>query len=166
MTHESSLEIRRMQESDPPLLAAAFADMNKTKPQYERYWQENVEGKRMTLVAQINGSVVGYANVIWEPDYEPFRKQRIPLIQDMNTVTNLRKKGIGTRMIAAVENLVRTSGRRTVGIGVGVTPDYAIAQRLYPNLGYVSDGTGVHEDQWGGCSYAIKTLCGEVGGLA
>jgi len=115
----------------------------------------------VTLVAQLGANVVGSVNGIWEPDYEPFRKQRIPLIHDMITVTNLRKNGIGTRMIAAIEDLVWRSGRRAIGIGVGITPDYVIAQSLYSKLGYVLDGTEVHEDQWGGCRYAIKTIANE-----
>ena len=76
----------------------------------------------------------------------------------MNTVTALRRHGIGTKMIAAAEDLVRQRGMRTIGIGMGVTPDYVIAQGLYPKLGYVPDGTGVHEDQWGGCIYLTKAL--------
>ena len=64
MIDTSTLQIRRMRESDAPLLAATFADMNKMREQYERYWQENVEGKRVTLVALLSGSVVGYTNVI------------------------------------------------------------------------------------------------------
>ena len=43
-----SLTIRQMHEGDPPAIAIAFADMNKTRGQYERYWQENLEGKRVT----------------------------------------------------------------------------------------------------------------------
>ena len=152
------LVIRRMREDDSAAIAAAFADMNKTKKQYERYWKENVAGQRITLIALLDGSVVGYTNVIWEPDYEPFRRQGIPEINDMNTVTHLRKNGIGTRMIAAAEAIVRSAGKRVIGIGVGVTPDYAIAQSLYPQLGYVSDGTGVHEDRWGGARFSTKQL--------
>ena len=45
-----------------------------------------------------------------------------------------------------------------IGIGVGVTLDYAIAQRLYPKLGYMSDGAGVQPDEWGGCLYSSKQL--------
>jgi len=153
-----TLQIRRMQADDPCGIAKAFVDMNKTRAQYERYWQENVKGKRVTLVALLHGSVVGYANVIWEPDYESFRQNDIPEINDMNTVTRLRKNGIGTQMILAAEELVRKAGKRTIGIGVGVTTDYAIAQSLYPKLGYVSDGTGMHPDEWGGCMYSTKTL--------
>jgi hypothetical protein len=61
-------------------------------------------------------------------------------------------------MILAAEELVRKAGRSAIGIGVGVTPDYAIAQNLYPKLGYASDGTGIHLDEWGGCMYSTKTL--------
>lgn len=96
--------------------------------------------------------------MIWESDYESFRQQGIPEVNDMNTVTSLRRNGIGTRMLEAAEELVQQTGRRVIGIGVGVTPDYAIAQKLYPKLGYVSDGTGVHPDKWGGCMYSIKGL--------
>lgn len=147
-----------MQPADAPALAAAFADMNKTQAQYERYWQENVAGSRVTLVAWLDGAVVGYTNVIWAPAYAAFRARDIPEINDMNTVTGLREQGIGTRMIQAAEELVAAAGKPVIGIGVGVTPDYAIAQRLYPRLGYVSDGAGVQPDEWGGCLYATKVL--------
>lgn len=156
----SNFEIRRMREADAPLLAAAFADMNKTRAQYEAYWRENLAGTRVTLVATLNDAVVGYVNVIWEPDYPPFRSQGIPEIVDMNTATAYRRQGIATRMIAAAEALVRSAGKRVIGIGVGVTPDYASAQRLYPRLGYVPDGTGIHDDEWGGCMYSTKALDG------
>ena len=36
---------------------------------------------------------------------------------------------------------------RVIGIGVGLTPDYAAAQHLYPKLGYVPDGLGTHQTQ-------------------
>jgi len=157
-----SLQIRRMQADDLGALASAFADMSKTQAQFELYWQENIDGKRVTLVALLDGRVVGYTNVIWESDYESFRRQGIPEVNDMNTVTSHRRNGIGTRMLKAAERLVQQTGRRAIGIGVGVTPDYAIAQKLYPKLGYVSDGAGVHPDQWGGCMYSIKELSDET----
>ena len=158
MINLRSLQIRRMQADDPSALATVFADMNKSRVQFERYWQENIDGRRVTLVALLDGRVVGYTNVIWESDYESFRQQGIPEVNDMNTVTPLRGKGIGTRMLQAAEEPVRQKGMRFIGIGVGVTPDYAIAQKLYPNLGYVSDGTGVHPDKWGGSIYYVKDL--------
>ena len=69
MTDPQSLQIRGMQGDDPPAIVAAFAEMNKTLEQYERYWQENIDGRRVTLVALLEGRLVGYTNLIWEPDY-------------------------------------------------------------------------------------------------
>ena len=158
MIDVSRIRIRRITPGDPPALAEAFAHMNKRQEQYDRYWQENVNGKRVTLVAELEGRIVGYTNVIWEPGYESFRVQGIPEINDMNVVAPLRRNGIGTRMIEAAEQVARGRGKTTVGIGVGMTADYAIAQRLYPKLGYVHDGTGIHEDEWGGCIYSTKQL--------
>ncbi len=34
--------------------------------------------------------------------------------------------------------------RSAAGIGVGMTPDYGAAQRLYVLRGYVPDGRGLH----------------------
>ena len=159
-----ALQIRQMVASDAPLIAAAFADMNKTVQQYEVYWQENLAGQRVTLVALLDSAVAGYTpvagntNVLWASAYEPFRRWGIPEINDLNTATHLRRQGIGSRLIAVAEDLVRRSGHQTIGIGVGVTPDYAMAQRLYPRLGYVADGLGVHPDPWGGAVYSTKVL--------
>ncbi len=158
MTVTSSLHIRPMREADIPLIARAFADMNKTVEQYELYWLENLRGLRVTLVALLNDTIVGCTNVIWQSEYEPFRRMGIPEINDMNTVTTLRGKGIGTRMIRVAEELILRAGREVAGIGAGVTPDYAAARRLYSRLGYIPDGTGVHQDPWGGCVYSTRAL--------
>ena len=154
----TQVKIRRMVLQDVELLAQAFAHMNKTREQYTQYGQENGVSKRVTLVAELEGSIVGYTNIIWKPDYEPFYRQEIPEISDMNVVAHLRRNGIGTRMIEAAEQVVREAGKKFIGIGVGVTPDYEIAQHLYPKLGYVSDGTGIHPDEWGGAMYSTKCL--------
>ena len=95
MSDPQSLKTRQMQADDPPALAAALADMKKTQRPYERHWRENVDGERVTLVALLGKRVVGYTNVIWEPDYEACRWQGIPEINDMSPVTHLRKNGMG-----------------------------------------------------------------------
>jgi hypothetical protein len=61
-------------------------------------------------------------------------------------------------MVEAAEQIVQQHGKTIIGIGVGGTPDYEIAQRLYPKLGYVYDGTGIHQDEWGGAMYLTKKL--------
>lgn len=159
----SMIAVRRMTAHDPAALARAFAHVGKTLAQFEAYWRENVGGLRATLVAERGNDIVGYTNVIWRSKYAPFREARIPEISDMNVIVSLRRRGIGTRMITAAENLAHQRGSRVIGIGVGVTPDYAIAQRLYPRLGYVPDGTGIHRDEWGGCIYLTKRLDVQAG---
>ena len=81
----------------------------------------------------------------WNPSYPPFRADGIPEIQDFNVLPRFRRKGIGTRLMDEAEREV-SERSSVVGIGVGMTPDYGAAQRLYVLRGYVPDGMGLaHE---------------------
>src|SRR4028118_1544258 len=111
--------IRQMIEKDVDAVTQAFGHWNKRREQYERYWKENREGKRVTLVAVSGEQVVGYANVIWQPDYEPFREAGIPEINDMNVIAEFQKQGIGTTLIRESELIALQHGERTIGIGFG-----------------------------------------------
>ena len=53
-----------------------------------------------------------------------------------------RRKRIATRLMDAAER-VAARYSSVVGIGVGVTADYGVAQRLYALRGYVPDGRGL-----------------------
>ena len=61
-----SCSIRKMVKSDIEAIAATFASWNKTREQYDRYFDENERGVRVTFVALVDNNVVGYANVLWE----------------------------------------------------------------------------------------------------
>ncbi|HKH90452.1 MAG TPA: hypothetical protein VKA54_01550 [Gemmatimonadaceae bacterium] len=52
----------------------------------------------------------------------------------------------------------RDAGRQRVGIGVGMTPDYDDARRLYPTLGYMWDGFGPRPTDYGDAEYLTKDL--------
>jgi GNAT superfamily N-acetyltransferase len=66
----------------------------------------------------------------------------IPEIQDFNVLPRFRRRGIGTRLMDEAEQKVsERSG--VAGIGVGMSPDYGAAQRLYVLGGYVPDGRGL-----------------------
>ncbi|MDX1933664.1 MAG: GNAT family N-acetyltransferase, partial [Capsulimonadales bacterium] len=86
---------------------------------------------------------VGYLNIVWLPEYGPFREDGIPEIQDFNVAAGFRRQGIGSGLMDEAERccLLRSS---TVGIAVGLDPDYGPAQRLYVRRGYVPDGRGLH----------------------
>jgi GNAT superfamily N-acetyltransferase len=150
--------IRRMVESDRDSIAEAFKDWNKQRAQYEQYWQENRDSRRVTLVAVLDEQVIGYTNLVWHSDYEPFRAAGIPEIHDMNVITQFQKQGIGTALIHEAESIALQHGKRIIGIGVGLTPDYGAAQRLYPKLGYMPDGRGAQSTPWGDELFLTKIL--------
>ena len=152
--------IRRMTAEDVEAIADAFANFGKTRAQYERYFAEQGRGERLTLLAvAAGGRVVGYANVLWRSAYPHFRREGVPEINDLNVVEEARCRGVGTALIREAEGIVAARGLAVIGIGVGLTPDYAAAQRLYPKLGYVSDGRGVHSSPpWDDAVYLTKTL--------
>lgn len=152
-----------MGEGDVGGLARAFESYGKSAAQYERYFAEQGRGERVTLVAVSGGRAVGYTNVVWQSGYEHFRREGTPEINDLNVVSEFRGRGVATALIREAERIVGARGLRVVGIGVGLTPDYAAAQRLYPKLGYAPDGRGVHKDPpWDDAIYMTRGLSGQA----
>jgi GNAT superfamily N-acetyltransferase len=139
-----NLTIRPLEDPDVPPICAAFDSLGWNKPstQYERYLSEQQRGVRAVFVAFVEDAFAGYVTVNWNPTYPPFRDDGIPEIQDFNVLPRFRKQGIGTRLMDEAEREV--SQRSTVaGIGVGMSPDYGAAQRLYVLRGYVPDARGL-----------------------
>lgn len=91
--------IRKMLRADVETTTEAFARMNKKLEQYERYFEENQTGGRVTLVAVLDAIVVGYANILWQSVYKPFLHDGIPEINDLNVVIEHQNQGIGTALI-------------------------------------------------------------------
>jgi GNAT superfamily N-acetyltransferase len=132
-----------MVESDIDGIARTFLPWHKQRPQYERYFSEQQSGERIVLVALLGAKVVGYVTLLWQTNYLPFRESEIPVISDLNVINEHQRQGIGTRLIQACERIAAERAKPVIGIGVGLTADYAAAQRLYPHMGYVPDGRGL-----------------------
>ena len=113
---------------------------------FERCLSEQKEKKRAVFVAEMDGRLAGYAQLIWSPLYPPFRRLGIPEIQDLNVIPSLRRKGIGARLVEACENLAHETGKTDIGIGVGLYARYGAAQKLYVNKKYIPDGAGICYD--------------------
>lgn len=144
MDNEQELEIRALCEADPPLIAAAFAQIrwNKPEAQYRKYLAEQHCGDRTCSVANVHGQFAGYMTVNWRPPYPGFIEQNIPEIQDLNVLPQFRRQGIASRLLDHAESEIARQSA-IVGIGVGLHPGYNAAQRLYVMRGYIPDGRGV-----------------------
>ena len=138
------LDIRLLEEGDPPSITVAFQRMGWNKPegQYRRYLCEQVAGTRTCFVATLDGQFVGYVTVNWRPTYAGFADLNIPEIQDLNVLAIFRRKGVASRLLDRAE---AEAGRHSavVGIGVGLHPGYNAAQQLYVRRGYIPDGRGI-----------------------
>ncbi|SRR6266496_572240 len=144
MESGETIQIWLLEESDPPTIAAAFTNMGWSKPEslYRRYLQEQVAGTRTCFVAMFDGQFAGYVTVNWRPAYPGFAEMNIPEIQDLNVLTNYRRKGVASRLLDFAESAVARRSR-AVGIAVGLHPGYNAAQRLYIKRGYIPDGRGI-----------------------
>jgi GNAT superfamily N-acetyltransferase len=137
--------IRLLESKDISEIVEAFQQLGWNRPvaQYERYLMEQTHKIRDVYVAFVQGEFAGYLTICWSSHYGPFRKKKIPEIVDFNVIPKFRRQGIGTRLMNKAENEI-TKVSSIAGIGVGMTPDYGAAQRLYVLRGYVPDGHGLH----------------------
>ncbi len=142
-----NLLIRALTQDDPELLAAAFARQGWDKPaaQYQRYLSEQNDGTRSVFVARCDGELAGYVTLVWVSNYPHFQARHIPEIVDLNVLKLFQRRGIGSALLQAAENM---AARRSalVGLGVGLSSDYGPAQRLYVQRGYVPDGHGAFQN--------------------
>ncbi len=114
---------------------------------FERCFQEQSEGKRDILVAELDGRVAGYVFLNWNPRYQPFRRLGIPEIQDLFVESAARRQGMGEALVKACEERVRAKGCTQMGIAVGLHSGFGAAQRIYVRMGYIPDGAGVMYDR-------------------
>jgi GNAT superfamily N-acetyltransferase len=138
------VKIRDIEADDPPVMAKAFADIDRSKPVtlFQRYLREHQDGVRVVLVAFLEGQFAGYVTVCWQPDYPPGESNAPPEVQDLNVLPTFRRRGMATALLDRAEALVCALSE-SVAIGVGLHPGYNAAQRLYVLRGYVPDGRGV-----------------------
>lgn len=117
-------------------------------PEYfERCLAEQAEGRRDLFIASNADGGVGFVMLNRFPRYQPFKKMRVPEIQDLYVRPECRKKGIATTLIEHCEAKAKQDGSVMIGLGVVVNRDYGAAQRLYIKQGYMPDGHGAVYDR-------------------
>jgi GNAT superfamily N-acetyltransferase len=152
--------IRRLEAADLPVIAATNGGngWHGALQRWEAKLQQQASGQRITLVALDVAQVIGYGSLAWQSQHPPFAGAGIPEIQDVVVATSHRGKGVGSRLIRALEQLALSAGNKKVGIGVGLYADYGSAQRLYARIGYIPDGHGItyrNAPAPGGCEVRV-----------
>lgn len=156
----SYLTVKQLSTDDIPTIVNAFAQSKWTKKPaslFEKYGEEQEKGERIVWVAYSGNQFLGYVTLKWQSLYKPFLQMNIPEIVDLNVLPAFRNQGIASRLLDTCEAMAATKSN-TVGIGVGLYPDYGSAQRLYVKRGFVPDGKGAtyhYEPVMPGAQYAL-----------
>ena len=132
--------VRPAQEGDTTTLAACLApDIG--LEQLEQRWQEHQARYRQMLVAELDGQVVGTISLGGLGHHRPDSLRMFAL--DVGGA--IRRRGIGSTLIAAVEEEARRRGLKTAHLEVAT--ENADAVRLYEHLGYQREGEPII-DRW------------------
>ncbi len=134
------LLVRRAQPGDIAELAAAL-DPEVSGEQLANRWREQLDGHREMLVAELEGHPIGTIS------FGGARLQRPGSLRcfALDVGQACRRRGIGTALLAAVEEKARRRNLVTVHLEVAVDNPDAI--RLYERLGYVRE-PDLFIDRW------------------
>lgn len=130
-----------------PSIVEVFYKNNWMKPRviFDQYFKEQQEGQRIVWLAYDKEEFAGYITLCWQSLYQPFQKENIPEIKDLNVLPPFRCQGIASQLLDKAEKEAFKKSQ-IVGIGVGLYSDYGAAQNLYVKRGYIPDGKGVTYD--------------------
>ncbi len=141
---DAEIVIRGMLPSDAQVIAdeEVRQGWNATPEKYEMRLRDQAEGQCVSLVAAYRGQPAGYINVYFHMKEGPAAGLGYPVIVDFGVLEKYRRRGIGTRLMDAAEEIA-AERFDTVWLAVGLHNGYGAAQRLYVRRGYIPDGTGV-----------------------
>lgn len=141
---ENELVIRDLCEQDIDLLVDEenAQGYHASPEKYRMRLEHQAQGKSVSLVAEYKGCVAGYINVYPDSEWGAFGKQGYPEIVDFGVLEKYRRKGIGSRLMDAAEQICAQYAG-VVYLGVGMHSGYGSAQRMYVKRGYLPDGSGV-----------------------
>jgi len=118
-----------------------FSKLGWVRPEgyFQNCFDAQVREEIVFLLARRGEELLGFLKIMWQPEYAPFQEQKIPEISDLIVTPANRRQGIATRLMDKAEAIIRARNP-IAGIGVGLHPGYAAAQRMYALRGYVPDG--------------------------
>lgn len=122
-------------------------DPNGEPEYYQRCIERHKEKSLLVILGILDGAVVGFCLLNKKPKYGYFQKFNLPEIQDLNVLSEYRRRGYGQAFVKYCEELALKEGYSEMGIGVGLDSSFGAAQRLYARLGYIPDGSGISYDR-------------------
>ncbi len=142
--NDGTITVRSMMPEDVKVLYDTYLSYgwHPNIETYENYYKEQEEGKRLVFIAEYEGRVSGQCTLVLNPDEGPWKNKGIPEIVDLTVFFDVHNKGIGSRLLDAVEAEASKISKQ-VYLAVGVHSGYGPAQRMYVKRGYVFDGSGV-----------------------
>ena len=93
------------------------------------------ESDRKYVVAEVDGRPAGFGVIHFNGDPAWDRPEQVPLVMDLYVAPNLRKRGIGSRVLRALENSARERGFSCVYLQVQPEKNRD-AVELYRRQGY------------------------------
>ncbi len=138
------ITIRDMEYADAQAITDAEIEQgwDASVEKYQRRLEDQRMGKAISLVAECLGRPVGYINIYPDSAWGAFGGKGYPEIVDFGVLEKYRKKGIGSALMDAAEEIAAKYAD-TVYLGVGLHHGYGSAQRMYVKRGYIPDGSGV-----------------------
>lgn len=143
---KNNIVIRDLHQHDFPTLDKHFGATSvykKPMDLWERYCHQHETKERIVKIIKFNNHVAGFCTLKLNSDYENFRKNNIPEINDLLIAPDYRNQGLGQALVESLESIATSLGYQTIGLAVGLYNDYGAAQRLYARMGYVPDGNGI-----------------------
>jgi GNAT superfamily N-acetyltransferase len=131
--------IERLTEDRVEELCKAFPPHEGHEGYFQTCYEAQGRGELIVLVARVGDELLGYLKVMWASDDAWLRTHEIPEINDLKVAPARRRQGIASRLMDAAEAIIRERSP-IAGIGVGLHPGYAAAQRMYALRGYVPNG--------------------------
>ena len=143
------VEIRQCRSGEDVALLEQALPSPGTSRFHEARFRRQVAGELRYLIAWLDGAPVGNLALILDGPAHPQARAGLPAGPELNGFDvhlELRNRGIGTRLVAAAEQLARELGHTSTVIGVEV--GNRAAHRLYERLGYRDWPHGPMQDSY------------------
>jgi GNAT superfamily N-acetyltransferase len=141
----ATVEVRPAVDEDLAALMAVFGDRHFFPDRLGR----QRDGLGLLLVAWLDGGPVGDVYLSWDPADDPQVSRLLPGVPQLvhlEVLSTLWRRGIGTALIRAAEEIAGGLGYDRIALGVGL--DNRDARRLYDRLGYADWGHGTVMASW------------------